>query len=126
NTTHLIVIKHTFNAGTSNDVASLWVDPPLGGSEPAATLTHSGADGAATDPTGLSGIALRQGTASSASTQQVDGIRIGTTWTDVVGSTTRTITASAGAGGTITPSGAVAVVDGANQSFTIAANACNT
>ncbi len=34
-----------------------------------------------------------------------------------------TITASAGAGGTITPSGAVAVVQGANQTFTIAANA---
>jgi hypothetical protein len=33
-----------------------------------------------------------------------------------------TITASAGTGGTITPNGAVAVVQGANQSFAIAAN----
>ena len=35
---------------------------------------------------------------------------------------THTITASAGTGGTITPSGAVVVNDGANQGFTIAAN----
>ena len=36
---------------------------------------------------------------------------------------THTITASAGAGGTITPSGAVVVNQGSNQTFTIAANA---
>ena len=38
------------------------------------------------------------------------------------GGTSYTITASAGTGGTITPSGAVVVGAGANQSFTIAAN----
>src|SRR5205085_2182776 len=37
-----------------------------------------------------------------------------------------TITASAGAGGSITPSGAVAVTCGASQSFSIAADACHT
>ncbi len=36
---------------------------------------------------------------------------------------THTITASAGANGSVTPAGAVPVVQGANQSFTIAANA---
>ena len=35
-----------------------------------------------------------------------------------------TITANAGANGTITPSGAVAVTSGANQTFSIAANSC--
>ena len=37
-----------------------------------------------------------------------------------------TITASAGAGGTISPNGGVSVAAGANQSFTISANACYT
>ena len=37
-----------------------------------------------------------------------------------------TITASAGANGTITPNGAVSVASGANQTFAIAANACYT
>ena len=37
-----------------------------------------------------------------------------------------TITASAGSGGSISPSGAVSVNCGSNQSFTIAANACNS
>ncbi len=36
--------------------------------------------------------------------------------------TTYTVTASAGTGGTITPSGSVSVAQGANQTFTIAAN----
>ncbi|MBK6283471.1 MAG: hypothetical protein IPF54_13205 [Draconibacterium sp.] len=35
-----------------------------------------------------------------------------------------TITASAGANGSITPSGAVSVTSGSNQPFTIAANSC--
>ena len=40
----------------------------------------------------------------------------------VAGGTQYTITASAGTGGTITPSGAVQVNQGANQSFNISAN----
>jgi len=39
---------------------------------------------------------------------------------------TYTITASAGPGGSITPSGAVSVACGASQTFTIAADACHT
>jgi hypothetical protein len=38
---------------------------------------------------------------------------------------TFTITASAGVGGTISPSGAVSVASGASQTFTVAPNACN-
>jgi hypothetical protein len=52
-----------------------------------------------------------------------------TTWTQklsangiTVGAAAYTITASAGANGSITPSGAVPVLSGANQTFTIAAN----
>src|SRR5207248_2410867 len=37
-----------------------------------------------------------------------------------------TITASAGAGGSISPSGAVSVPNGSNQAFTIAADGCHT
>ncbi len=44
----------------------------------------------------------------------------------VVAANSATITASAGSGGTITPSGAVSVTLGNNQSFTIAPDACHT
>ncbi len=124
--TYLVVLKYTFVAGTANDVVSLYVNPSVGAPEPAATLTHSATDGAVADAaSGLGTIAMRQGSASTSPTQQFDGIRIGTTWADVVGATiTHTITASAGAGGTIAPSGAVVVVDGANSSYAITPNAC--
>jgi len=45
-------------------------------------------------------------------------------WAGVTVSTNHTITASAGAGGSISPSGAVAVADGADQAFTITPDTC--
>jgi hypothetical protein len=45
-------------------------------------------------------------------------------WAAVSAGTTFTITATAGAGGSISPSGAVSVSQGANQTFTITANSC--
>ena len=51
-------------------------------------------------------------------------MNIGGTWTQFYSApaTTYTITASAGAGGTISPSGSVVVSSGASQTFTITAN----
>jgi len=45
-------------------------------------------------------------------------------WAAVSAGTTFTITATAGAGGSISPSGAVSVSQGANQTFTITPNSC--
>jgi hypothetical protein len=81
-TTYLVVVKYTFVAGLSNDVVELFVDPTPGGAEPAATLVATDAD--STEPAQLSAVAVRQGTASSAPAVQVDGIRVATTWAEVV------------------------------------------
>src|SRR5262249_16852403 len=52
------------------------------------------------------------------------GSRWSTYWAKVTTSTTFTITASAGANGSISPSGSVVVTQGANQTFTITPNSC--
>lgn len=82
NTTYLVVIKYTYNTGTTtDDVVDLWVNPALGGSETAATIP--GVTGASTDATTVGAVFLRQGSAGTASTQQIDAILTGTTWGDV-------------------------------------------
>ncbi|MFN8547564.1 MAG: hypothetical protein U0527_06235 [Candidatus Eisenbacteria bacterium] len=79
---HLVVVKYTFVAGTQNDLADLWVDPVIGTSEPAPLI--SATDLTSTDATSFIGVALRQGSTTAAPTQVVDGIRVGTTWSEVV------------------------------------------
>ncbi len=86
NTTHLIVIKYTFNTGSStDDVVSLWVNPVLSGSEPTPDLTFAESS---TDASSILGFALRQYNAGQLA--QFDGIRVGTSWDDIVGSSTIT------------------------------------
>ena len=83
-TTHLFVVKYTFNSGsTTDDTADLWVDPPISGTEPSPLV--SSIDVTSTDATTIIAMSLRQGTATSASTQWVDGIRVATSWVDVLG-----------------------------------------
>jgi len=100
-TTYFIVANYVFNtATTTDDVVNLWVNPALGGTEPAGTLANI--TGTSTDNTSNSAVYLRQGTATSASTQQVDAILTGTTWAQVTptsgGSPTLTATALTGFG----------------------------
>lgn len=85
-TTYLVVVKYTFVAGASNDVIELFINPTPGAPEPAASLTATDADG--TEPANLNAIALRQGNVSNAPSQQVDGIRVGTTWASVTAAPT--------------------------------------
>lgn len=83
NTTYVVVLKYTFNTGsTADDVVSLYVNPTLGASEPSATIAATTSGGAA-DATTIDRIALRQGTASQAAGLVLDGIRVGTTWPSV-------------------------------------------
>jgi hypothetical protein len=81
-TTHLVVIKYTFNAGTQNDVASLFIDPVADCVEPAPNVTHSNPGGTQADGANLDFVCVRQGGAASGGTMQVDGIRVANNWTD--------------------------------------------
>lgn len=80
--THLLVVKYTFIDGTANDTVELFVDPTPGAAEPAATLAAT--DFGAADVASIPGVGIRQGGASSASTQRIDGIRVATTWAEAV------------------------------------------
>jgi hypothetical protein len=65
-------------AGATNDITNLWVNPAVGGSEPAATLSQvSGADS-----TDIGRIFFRQGSAGTPNAS-IDGVRVGTSWASV-------------------------------------------
>jgi hypothetical protein len=86
-TTYLVVIKITKNAGTtSDDIASLWINPVLGASEttPGATMSTG------TDQASIDSVLLRQGAVASAPTVRVGDILVGTTWASVTPSTSAT------------------------------------
>ncbi|QQS35313.1 MAG: T9SS type A sorting domain-containing protein [Ignavibacteriales bacterium] len=76
NTTYLLVVKYTFNSGTTtDDEVKLWVNPALNGTEPASDLTQT--DGG-TDANDISFLALRQGAFGPA--LSFGGLRVATTW----------------------------------------------
>lgn len=67
--------------GATNDVSKIWLNPALGGSEPAAGATAvSGTDFTAT---GIERIFLRQDNATNTPFVEIDEIRAGTSWTEV-------------------------------------------
>lgn len=79
-TTYLIVSKiERFGSSTTDDVASLWVNPPLGASEISATITNS----AGNDQVNIDSVVLRQGSSSAAPTLRLGNILVGTTWASV-------------------------------------------
>lgn len=116
-TTYLLAVKYTVIAGATNDTVALWINPTPGGTEPAPTVLESTADRGATDVDTLYAVALRQGAAANAPIGRVDGIRVGTTWSDVV----------AGGGGTVKTINNTLPTGGDNYaSFTDAINALNS
>lgn len=82
NTTYLLVVKYTVVAGATNDTVSLIVNPVLPGTEPAPTVTAPDVAGGDIDP---GSVAIRQGTATTAPTLRLDGIRVADSWADVIG-----------------------------------------
>lgn len=122
-TTYFIVGNYIFNTGsTTDDVVNLWVNPALGGSEPAATIPNVTA--AVTDATSNAAAYLRQGGASSSSVQQVDAILVGTTWASVTPSSGGSPALSAT---TLTAFGNVCISSSAGpNSFTITGTALTT
>lgn len=85
NTTYLVVAKYKFNTGTTtDDEVSLFVfnAPDLPTVEPV-TPNVGPVTSNQTDATDLSIVNIRQGTATSAPTGTIDGIRVSTLWSDI-------------------------------------------
>jgi hypothetical protein len=89
NTTYLIVLKYDIVSGLANDTASIFVNPPLNSVIPS-TGWIANTDASGTDLANVGSIALRQGSASNAAGLKLDGIRVSTTWSDIVGIVTST------------------------------------
>jgi hypothetical protein len=81
--TYLLVLKYKFNPDVADDSVYLFINPVVSQTEPAPNLAH-GTLTTGSDPANIGGVYIRQGTASSAPNLIIDGIRIGTTWADVV------------------------------------------
>jgi len=79
NTTHLIVLKIDFNTAGANETISMWIDPPAGTNAPgvAANVTYSSFD---VGNISAFGINIQGGY-----TTQVDEVRRGNSYGDVVG-----------------------------------------
>jgi hypothetical protein len=84
NTTYLIVLRHEIIEGASNDVSSIYINPPLNMSIPM-TGWISNTDASGTDLTELGTVALRKGTAANAPGLILDGLRVSNDWADIVG-----------------------------------------
>jgi len=81
--TALVVYKLTMVPGADNDTMELWVNPPVGQSEPPADVGPFGGVSPGNDvnpETGIQGFRFR-----STGAKEVDEIRFGTTWDDVAG-----------------------------------------
>ena len=74
-TTYLFVMSYQVISGTTNDIASVWINPPVDGSQPAANLTQT----AGVDLADVSRFAIRQGSAGTPNAS-IDGIRVGADW----------------------------------------------
>jgi len=77
-TTYLIVVSYQIITGSDNDIASLWINPPVDGAQPAADLIQT----SASDLNEVGRFAVRQGNAGTPNAS-IDGIRIGTNWTAI-------------------------------------------
>ncbi len=81
NTTHLVVLKYTFNTGSAtNDSVYLFINPPIGAVEPIPDLRYGSTDA---DFTSFGVINLRQGAVDNAPRLTLDGIRVGTSWSQI-------------------------------------------
>jgi hypothetical protein len=80
-TTYLLVVKYTLNAGATNDTVNLFINPVISGVEPSPTLTVATTQ---TDAISLWTVNLRQGNAANAANVIIDGIKVSTTWSDIV------------------------------------------
>jgi len=81
-TTYVLVLKYQFNPDVADDVAYLFINPVISPTEPTPDLMHSLSNN--DDPANIGGVYIRQGGSALASNLRLDGIRIGTAWSEVV------------------------------------------
>lgn len=88
NTTYLIVVKYTFLTGTTSDdeIRMYIFASGIPGTEPGSP-TVGPVTGASTDAPNISRVALRQGSATTSPTLNIDGIRVARSWGNLVGIT---------------------------------------
>ncbi|MBM4166987.1 MAG: hypothetical protein FJ218_08755, partial [Ignavibacteria bacterium] len=86
-TTYLIAVKYIFVANAGNDSVQLFINPVPGASEPTPTIKNSTTDIASTDMDTVYGVAIRQGGSTTGPAGLIDGIRVGTTWSAILPST---------------------------------------
>jgi len=116
-TTYLLVLRYTIVSGATNDFASIFVNPTLNAVEPISGWTSS-TDNTAADLANIGSVALRQGSASNAAALKIDGIRVATTWADIVGavSSSPTITTT----GSLSAFSTIVGTPSATQTYTVA------
>lgn len=85
NTTYLLVLKYTINAGLTDDSASIFVlTSGVPAIEPAPTVGPVGGGSVDSTNFGLGRLALRQGTAANAPKLIIDGITVTSSWGTVL------------------------------------------
>ena len=96
NTTHLLVLRYTWNPDVGDDEVALWVDPPAGslnapeGSVPAPTLTTVSGN----DVTSLSSFYFYHIGSEVVASMFLDEVRLGTTWAEVTSTQALCVAAS--------------------------------
>ncbi|MCC6396880.1 MAG: T9SS type A sorting domain-containing protein [Bacteroidetes bacterium] len=78
--TYLVILGYQLVDGDSNDVASLWLNPDLAGSQPSPVVHQVSTS--TSEPAGAARFALRQD-GSDTPTASIDGIRISEFWSEV-------------------------------------------
>ncbi len=122
NTTYLVVVKYAYNnASAADDVISLWINPTLGATEVSSSPVLAGVGAAIADATTIDRAILRQGSSAAAPTLAIDGILVGSTWSDVASSSsvlTPTITTTGTLSSFTTAVGSASAVQTFNVSGT--------
>lgn len=80
-TTYLVAFSYVIISGTANDSTYLWINPSISGStapSPSAAAVNAG-----TDLADIGRVAIRQG--ANTPNADIDGIRVGTSWSDISG-----------------------------------------
>ena len=80
--TYLVVLKYEFVEGSGNDVASVYVDFPLGYNEEASVSCVVVSTDSSTDPSAMRAIALKLRDGGPAA--QISHLRVATTWEEAV------------------------------------------
>lgn len=80
-----VVAKYTFNPGAGDDTVALWVNPDpntFGGAEPPPHIAET-TTGNTNDAGGLRYVLLRCNSSTVTGVNEVDNVRVGTSWADV-------------------------------------------